>query len=143
MITQPKRGLQWLFFTRSGNRFLLLVPLFLLIMAVLFLRFGLSLLPSCLFFESTGLHCPGCGGIRATLSLLHGDLSAAVYYNPLVVLFYLLLALWYLLFAWNALFRRQYRPPFRFRSWQGFTILAVVLVYWVVRNCPFYTAVFF
>ena len=143
MTTRLKRGLRWLLFTRPGNRRLLFVPLALVILAVLFLRFGLSILPDCLFFEATGLHCPGCGGIRATLSLLEGDVPSAIYYNPLIVAFYLLLAVWYLLFCWNALFRRQYRRPFAFSPWQGYLFLGVVLLFWVVRNCPFYTAVLF
>ncbi len=41
--------------------------------------------PRCLFFETTGLWCPGCGGLRASHQLLHGNLRAAFRLNPLVV----------------------------------------------------------
>ncbi len=41
--------------------------------------------PRCLFYETTGLWCPGCGGLRANHQLLHGNLSAAFRLNPLVV----------------------------------------------------------
>lgn len=32
-----------------------------------------------------GFLCPGCGGLRGTSELLHGNLAAAWAYNPLVV----------------------------------------------------------
>lgn len=38
----------------------------------------------CLFHRLTGLSCPTCGSTRMTLSLLRGDVQAAVGSNPLV-----------------------------------------------------------
>lgn len=131
-----------LLFTRSGNRVLLLFPPLLVILGALFLRFGLAVLPPCIFYEATGLHCPGCGGVRATLSLLRGDIVLAIYYNPIVVALYAVLAVWYLFFAWNALFRSNYRPP-SLPVWKGLIVLGAVLVFWFVRNLSFYTALFF
>ena len=42
--------------------------------------------PQCFFHQATGLHCPGCGGLRAVHQLLHGHLLAALRMNGLVVL---------------------------------------------------------
>ena len=39
----------------------------------------------CLWHQLTGLLCPGCGGQRALHLLLHGNLSEAFSYNPLLV----------------------------------------------------------
>jgi uncharacterized protein DUF2752 len=39
--------------------------------------------PLCPFRLLTGLPCPGCGLTRSLVSLLHGDLSAAVFFHPL------------------------------------------------------------
>jgi hypothetical protein len=39
--------------------------------------------PLCPFRLLTGLPCPGCGLTRSLVSLLHGDLSAAVLFHPL------------------------------------------------------------
>jgi hypothetical protein len=42
--------------------------------------------PLCIFHQTTGLLCPGCGSLRACHQLLHGNLSAALRLNPLFIL---------------------------------------------------------
>jgi hypothetical protein len=42
--------------------------------------------PVCVFHEVTGWECPGCGGLRATHQLLHGNIAAAWHFNAMVVL---------------------------------------------------------
>ena len=34
-----------------------------------------SPLPGCVFYQFTGLYCPGCGMTRALHALVHGDLA--------------------------------------------------------------------
>jgi hypothetical protein len=42
--------------------------------------------PPCLFTALFGVHCPGCGSLRALHALAHGDLMAALGFNaPLVI----------------------------------------------------------
>lgn len=38
----------------------------------------------CLFRRITGLYCPGCGGTRAVLYLLRGNIGRSLWYHPLV-----------------------------------------------------------
>ncbi len=45
-----------------------------------------SFYPGCWFHRLTGLLCPGCGGLRATHQLLHGNLPGAFHLNALLVL---------------------------------------------------------
>jgi hypothetical protein len=40
----------------------------------------------CPFYGLTGLHCPGCGTLRALHRVLHLDLPGALAFNPLTVL---------------------------------------------------------
>jgi uncharacterized protein DUF2752 len=41
--------------------------------------------PRCPLHTMTGLHCPGCGSLRALHSLLHGNLASALRSNALLV----------------------------------------------------------
>ena len=41
--------------------------------------------PVCVFHQTTGLLCPGCGSLRALHELLHGHLAAAFRFNSLLV----------------------------------------------------------
>ena len=42
--------------------------------------------PLCPTKAFTGLDCPGCGGLRAVHSLMHGDITGALDHNAFVVL---------------------------------------------------------
>ena len=40
---------------------------------------------SCLLASTTGLPCPGCGGTRAFMALIHGEVLESVIYHPLLI----------------------------------------------------------
>jgi hypothetical protein len=44
------------------------------------------LVPACVFKGLTGIPCPTCGSTRSVIHLSHGDISAALFMNPLAVL---------------------------------------------------------
>jgi hypothetical protein len=71
----------------------------------------------CPFKVLTGLPCPGCGLTRSTVTLLHGDLSASLYFHPLGVPLVLLLVTMALVDGW--VWWRSSRPgqPRRPASW--------------------------
>ena len=56
-----------------------------------------SFFPQCPFRLLTGLNCPGCGALRMTHDVLHGDLVAAINDNVLLLVAIPLLAGWVLL----------------------------------------------
>ena len=90
--------------------------------------------PSCPFHTFTGLYCPGCGSQRAFHALLNGDITLALGYNMLFVLF-LPFMLYSAGVTVNNIFRKQKIRQQIFRS-QSFTFatLAVVLLFWILRN---------
>jgi hypothetical protein len=47
----------------------------------------LALVPECVFKGLTGIPCPTCGSTRSVIHLSHGDISAALFMNPLSALF--------------------------------------------------------
>jgi hypothetical protein len=84
--------------------------------------------PGCPFHLLTGWNCPGCGGLRMTHDLLHGDLSAAVTDNVFMLVGLPLLALW-LILRWRA--GRPLMPK------SAALVIVVAAVTWtVVRNVP-------
>lgn len=38
----------------------------------------------CVFYETTGWYCLGCGGTRSLMALLHGDIQRSFHNNPAV-----------------------------------------------------------
>ncbi len=89
--------------------------------------------PTCPFLYVTGAYCPGCGSLRALHALGHGDVSVALARNPLAVL-----AAGLLLVLWASWLRRSVsgRPRRLTPAWVIWVGLAVVLVFWVLRNLP-------
>jgi hypothetical protein len=90
--------------------------------------------PTCPFLYVTGYYCPGCGSLRAVHALVHGHVGQAIDHNLLAMAF-----LPYLAFAWVAWVRRSWTgttkrdlaPP-----WVIWSLLAVVIAFWVLRNLP-------
>lgn len=89
-----------------------------------------QLLPPCFFYSLTGLYCPGCGGTRAVLELLHGHVLLSLWYHPIVV-YAAGLYSWYLLtntIEWMS--HGRLSIGIRYHRWYG--IVAVILV---IANC--------
>lgn len=76
-------------------------------------------------------YCPGCGTLRATHRLLHGDLSGALSMNSALVL-----ALPFLIHGlWSSATGRA-APRWSTSPGSGWAILAALLIYTVLRNLP-------
>jgi hypothetical protein len=92
----------------------------------------------CPFRAVTGLPCPGCGMTRAFCAIGHGDFASAVGFNPLApFVFVAMLLLW--AHALSILLKldsaraaiERLRPTPRATR----VMLAVTLIWWVVRLC--------
>jgi len=61
----------------------------LIVMAVAYLiwRFALGCPPisECWFYGNFHIYCPGCGGTRAVIALVHGHYLQSLYYHPAVL----------------------------------------------------------
>ncbi len=98
----------------------------------------IAFLPPCVLYNSTGLHCVGCGMTRATHAALHGRFAEAFSHNPLGVVLVpaALLAIALEILAWVR--GRPGGPRVRIGRRGLWALVAVILVYWVLRNIPFY-----
>jgi hypothetical protein len=96
-----------------------------------------DLYPPCPFLALTGFYCPGCGTLRALHQLTLGHPVAALDLNPLMVLLLPFVA--YFL-ASHAMLAVMGRPLRRFfvRPALIWTLLGIILVYWLLRNVPGY-----
>ena len=111
----------------------ILAPALLLAALVWFLRGGHLI---CVFHELTGYYCPGCGSGRALRALLHGSFAEAFGYNALFLLLGVpcgvLLVREYLRFVFPGLGLRKAALP----AWCGPAALALILLFWLLRNLP-------
>jgi hypothetical protein len=92
--------------------------------------------PPCPFHTLTGLHCPGCGSLRAVHQLLHGNLSEAFGLNPLMVLS--LPFLGYCLISPRVVVVVKKASAGFIPAFWIWLILIVVILFWILRNLPFY-----
>lgn len=90
-------------------------------------------LPGCVFYRLFYVYCPGCGGTRALLALLRGDLITSVCYHP-VVLYGAVVFGWFLL---SHLLERLHVPGVhgaRYHDWYFYVALALLALNCIVRN---------
>ena len=87
----------------------------------------------CLFFQLTGLLCPGCGNTRATMALLRLDFKGMLSYNLLYPLQMLYIAHLYFFCCGNYI--RSGRFAYRTKAnWLDISCLSLFLLWAIVRN---------
>ena len=82
----------------------------------------ISFFPRCPFYALTGYKCPGCGTLRAIHAMLHLRFGEALRLNPLVFV------------AIPVIVGMLLSRRFATNPVVGRVILAVVVIYWIVRN---------
>jgi hypothetical protein len=89
--------------------------------------------PSKLLF---GIDCPGCGGLRAVNDLTHLDVVGAASSNLLFVVALPAIALMFALWVRSAWRGHVYRPRLLSDPRYGYALLAIAIVFAVLRNTP-------
>ena len=90
--------------------------------------------PICYSHAVTGLHCPGCGSLRAMHQLLHGHVIEAARLNLLLLLCLPYVGWLTICFAIARL--RGQRATFAIPSMWLWTFLGVAIVFTILRNLP-------
>lgn len=113
----------------------ILLCLFAIAVFLLVLNFFGIRIP-CLFYTITGLKCPGCGTTRMCLSLLHGNIRAAIYFNKVVPFLILGSIIIFIRQAYLYVFIGKIHYS---KLESSFFILAIIalLIYGLLRNLPF------
>ena len=92
----------------------------------------------CLFYESTGFYCPGCGSARAARALLHGDWKGAFRYNLLLIPLGIPAGVTFLHEYIRLVFPGLQLKPVFIPQWIATGILVLVVLFWILRNlAPF------
>ena len=94
---------------------------------------GQFFFPRCTFQAWTGLQCPGCGGLRATHELLHGNVGDAWRHNPLLVASLPLVAWSGLALMVERRSGRRWPHPLGMRhAWM--VVMALIVGFGILRN---------
>lgn len=95
-----------------------------------------KIVPRCMLHMLTGLHCAGCGSMRAAHAVLSGNLAQAWAYNPLFFVVAPLIGVWIVagvVRMWTG--RQVFRVAVP--SWIWWALLGAALLFSVLRNLPF------
>lgn len=91
-------------------------------------------LPPCVLYKYFGLYCPGCGGTRACISLLHGHILQSLWYHPLVPYAAAVYGVFMLSHMAARLTRFRYFHGLRFHNWYLYVAIVIVGVNWILKN---------
>ena len=95
-----------------------------------------NIYPPSLTRELGGFYCAGCGTLRASHQLLHGNLQAAMRFNPLLILSIPYLTYWIAPYFLKYFYNIQ---PYTIKH-QNIQIIAtiiVVIIYTLLRNTSY------
>mgnify|MGYP001852166142 FL=1 len=104
-----------------------------LIYAILIIRFDIGI--PCVFYEITGLYCPGCGITRLCLSLFEGDVYQAFRYNPII---FIDLPILFILFVLNIFFKNNKNIK-KITDVIIIFLATITIIFGVIRNIPIFS----
>lgn len=90
--------------------------------------------PFCPFHKIFGIPCPGCGGVRAITSLLHGQVTDALKINPMAILFSITVVAVVACSWWDAIHRTQIVQNILHKPWPPLTTalgISVIVANWI------------
>lgn len=92
-----------------------------------------NLFPSCPFYVTTGIYCPGCGSQRAVHQILNGHIFEGIRHNYLIGLLALVFTYQIFIFTMNNVLDKGFTNLLH-KSKVTFSILIIVILFWVLRN---------
>jgi Protein of unknown function (DUF2752) len=86
--------------------------------------------PKCVFYQATGLHCPGCGATRSLHALANGEVLLAIRCNPLLIVGLPIIL------CVIAIQQRRERAGELASPKLAWVLFAILLIYMIGRNVP-------
>ena len=97
----------------------------------------------CRINQLTGYNCLSCGATRSTLALIDGDIARAFYYNPLYVVFLCWSVYLYIRLVVSLIIKPYRRYALQLNWKWAAAVAAIIVAFTIIRNMPFYQAVFY
>lgn len=88
----------------------------------------------CIFRTLTGYYCPGCGGTRACIALLHGHLLRSLLCHPVVPYCAAIYVLFMLSHTIEILSNGKLAIGLRYRDGYIKIAAVIIIVQWILRN---------
>lgn len=93
--------------------------------------------PKCPFYLTTGFYCPGCGSQRAFYDFLHLNFIDIARKNVLFIFGVFILSYHLVIETINKFLHKHWKN-YIYHSKFPIIILIVIILFWIVRNLPFY-----
>ena len=87
----------------------------------------------CVLSSVVGIYCPGCGGTRAVIALLHGHFLLSVWYHPLV-LYSVVIAGGFMITQSLNRFGFQWIRGWRFHPWYLYGAVILIGCNFLIKN---------
>jgi len=85
----------------------------------------------CVFFELTGIYCPGCGATRAITSLIKLNFYQALRYNMLIIILLVFSIIYY---AYKYILKSEKKLP----NYIWYILLIITILFGILRNIPIF-----
>ena len=115
---------------------IILIEISIVIIAILLLNtidIG-EFIPDCLFYETTGLQCPSCGGTRCVVNILHGNFKEAFLFHPIFFITIVYLVIVNIIYLINLNRKKSIAKWIYPKPYYAIIIAVILIIYGVVRN---------
>ena len=90
-------------------------------------------LPLCSSYSLWGIYCPGCGGTRSVISLLHFDIIRSFLFHPVVPYTAILVSVFMISHTLNIVTKGKVKAMM-FRPIYFYIMIAIILIQFVIKN---------
>ena len=88
----------------------------------------------CIFYEVTGLKCPGCGITHLVFDLINFRIIDAFYDNPLVFIYLPFIMAYYVYMIYLYIYNKKDKILVKIPNYVWGILIAITILYGVVRN---------
>lgn len=104
-----------------------------------FLNLKFNFYIPCLFYEKTGLYCPGCGITRCIFSIINGNYKEAFNYNRLVFIMLPFLIAYFIYSLYLYIFNKKDNITKKIPNQVFIIVLLITILFGIIRNTNYFS----